>query len=188
MKKFFVVIAVILLNMCFALADEQPVLKFNGAKYQLMYSVKNKEHNGYLNEYFKLGEDYNNWTELVAVHHFPNAYSPLDQAEAFREYLGSINCPSALVEDEKNNSAIIDFILIDGDKLPIILEFNVFKYAKSPECGTIALQYAKRYVVSNGLEVDGIKKEFAKTRNSALKKVEKYEIPAIVKEDIDKLK
>ena len=36
--------------------------------------------------------------------------------------------------------------------------------------------------------MDGIKKEIAKTRNSALKKVEKYEIPAIVKEDIDKLK
>lgn len=188
MKKILLFFILILLCCNLAYAEVVNKIKFKGDTYQLLYSVKNKEHNGYLNEYFKPGEDYNNWTELLAVHHFPNAYSPIDQAEAFRGFLNSINCPNALTIKEEDNSAIIDFILLDGDKLPIIMEFNVFKYEKSPECGTIAVQYAKRYIVSNGLEVEDIKKEFARTRNAALKKVKKFEIPEIIKEDIDKLK
>ena len=95
-------------------------LNFNGETFHLMYSVKNKDFGGYLNEYYKTGETYNVWSELVAVHHFPNAYSPIDRIKDFKDYLGSINVPSALTFDDKKNTAMIDFIIIADKKLPVI--------------------------------------------------------------------
>ena len=102
-------------------------LKYNGIKYSLQYSTKDKENNGYLNEYFKPGESYDNWSEMVAVYHFPNIYSPINQLESFRDYLNIINCPNAVKINEDKNYGIIDFIMLDSKKLPIIIEFNVFK-------------------------------------------------------------
>lgn len=165
-------------------ANNDNIIKFEGNKYLLQYSTKSEENNGYLNEYFKPGESVNMWSEMLAVHHFPNMYSPISQAESFREYLDEINCPSAIYLDEENNTGMIDFILIDGNKLPIILEFNVFKYEKSPVCGTVAIQYVKRYSVSNSFEIEEVKKEFAKSRKRVLKDLDKVEIPELVTKDI----
>ena len=163
-------------------------LEFNKDTYKLLYSEKTPEHSGYINEYFKQGENRRAWTEIINVIHFPNAYSPLDHAVEFSKYLNSINCPNALKLDEENNYAVMDFILIDGQKLPIILEFNIFKYEKQPECGTIAIQYVKRYSVYSTGQVEKIKKEFNKLRPKMLKKVEEFEIPDIVKQNIDEIK
>ena len=99
-----------------------------------------------------------------------------------------MNCPNAIKIDEKNNFALMDFILIDGKKLPIILEFNVFKFEKQQECGTIAMQYVKRYSVYSTKQVEKIKKDFNKLRPKMLKKVEEFEIPDIVKQNIDEIK
>ena len=165
--------------------SETPQIKFNGEKYTLLYSVKGSETNGYLNEYFKKNESYYTWKDILAVHHMPNAYSPIDEAKVLRDALGSMMCPSAIEIDEENNSAILDFIMINSNKLPIILEFNVFKYQKDSVCGTVALQYAKRYVVSNALEVERIKKILKKERNKYVKKVRKYELPKLIEADID---
>lgn len=159
-------------------------IKFNGQKYTLLYSAKNIDNNGYINEYYKNAESPDMWSEMVAVHHFPNMFSPLSQAEAFREYLNSINCPSALTVDEKKNEAMIDFIIISGKRLPIILEFNIFKYEKDENCGTKAIQYVKRYCVTSALQVDIVKREFNKLREKMLKKVEKLEIPNLIKDDV----
>lgn len=190
MKIFLEKLGIILVIFCVlsgvALGKDINVINFEGSKYHLIYSSKSEENNGYLNEYFKEGEGMNTWTEMIAVHHFPNMFSPLDQAESFREYLDEMNCPSAITLDEKNNTGIIDFVLIDGKKLPIILEFNVFKYEKSPECGTIGIQYAKRYSVSNSFDIEAVKKEFAKQRKKTLKNISRIKIPQIVNSPIDK--
>ena len=78
-------------------------VKFNGTKYHLLYSVKNKDFGGYLNEYYKKGETYNIWTDMVAVHHFPNAYSPIDRIKDFKDYLSRMNIPSSLTFNDKKN-------------------------------------------------------------------------------------
>lgn len=181
MKKLFIFL---ILTFCINNVQAE-VVKFNGKPYNLLYSTKVEEHNGYLNEYFKQGETYDLWSEMIAVHHFPNVYSPVDQAEAFRSYLDTIHCPSSLTIDEENNTGMIDFILINGNQLPIILEFNIFKYEKSNKCGTVAVQYAKRYQVRNTMQVEEVKKEFEKTRNKSLKRISKFKIPEIVEKDID---
>ena len=60
---------------------------------------RKSDFGGYLNEYYKKGDTYNIWSELVAVHHFPNAYSPIDRIKDFKDYFGSMNVPSSLTFD-----------------------------------------------------------------------------------------
>lgn len=190
MKKFLTLLLVLIFvsSPVFAKKQKDYRIKFSGQKYTLLYSIKNPDFGGYLNEYYKTGETYNTWSEMLAVHHFPNAYSPIDQVKQFREYLGSMNCPSALTFDDKKNVAMIDFLLINNNQVPIILEFNIFKYQKSKKCGSIALQYAKRYAVTTAMQVDEAKRDFEKSRKKAIKKIKHYEIPMVVAEDIDKCK
>ena len=186
MKRIFLVFFTILIILPVFASAVMPSLKFNGNKYYLYYSSKSPEAGSYINEYYKNGESYESWTELLAVHHFPNAYSPIDYAKNMSDYLSSMNCPSAVDVDEENNSAVIDFILIDANKMPVIVEFDVFKYQKSPVCGSTAVQYAKRYIIHSNLEVDKVKKTFEKDRLKYISKVKKLEVPDLVTFNIDR--
>ncbi len=187
MKKFLAILFVLILNMSFAVAKEKNYsINFNGEKFNLLYSTKDKDFGGYLNEYYKHGETYNIWSELVAVHHFPNAYSPIDRIRDFKDYLSAMKIPSSLTFDDKRNTALIDFIVIKDNNMPIVLEFNIFKYEKSKKCGSIAIQYAKRYSATTTMQIEEIKKDFEKNRMKLIKKVEKFEIPTLVTTDIDK--
>ena len=168
--------------------NDNYTLNFNGEKYTLLYSAKDKESNGYLNEYFKRRETYNTWSEMVAIHHFPNAYSPIDQVRQFREYLGTISCPSALTFDDKKNTAMIDFVMISEHRVPVILEFNIFKFEKSKECGSVAIQYAKRYSATTAFEIEAVKEQFEKDRKKMIVKVKNAKIPDVILKEIDKCK
>ena len=71
MKRFFVIILLVFFSLqtVFANIEEKDYsLKFNGTNYRLLYSVKNNDFGGYLNEYYRLGETYNIWSDMVAVH------------------------------------------------------------------------------------------------------------------------
>ncbi len=188
MKKIIVLIFVFIFCMQISIAkgNKDYTLKFNGNKYHLLYSVKNKDFGGYLNEYYKKGETYNIWSELIAVHHFPNAYSPIDRIQSFKEYLNSMHVPSSLTFNDKKNTAMIDFIMIADKNMPVVLEFNIFKYEKSKKCGSIAIQYAKRYSATTTMQIEEIKKDFEKNRKQLIKKVKHFNIPEIITEDIDK--
>ena len=189
MKKIFSLVFILFLSTSIVAAKEKNYsINFGGVKYNLLYSVKSSETGGYLNEYYKNGETYNRWSEMIGIHHFPNAYSPIEQVSDFKKYLGSIDCPSSLTFDDENNSAMIDFILINDKKLPIIMEFNIFKYVKSEKCGSVAVQYAKRYAVKTAFEAEAVKRDFEKTRKKALKNVEKFKVQEVITEEIDKLK
>ena len=101
MKKIFVLLLLLILNVSMVYAEKDYSVHFNGKKFNLLYSIKNKDFGGYLNEYYKKGETYNIWSEMVAVHHFPNAYSPIDRIKDFKDYLGSMHVPSSLTFDDK---------------------------------------------------------------------------------------
>jgi len=162
-----------------------PVIKFNGAKYFLMYSAKSSETGGYLNEYYKTNQTYASWNELIGVHHYPTAYYPIEHAKEFARYLNEAGIISSIEIDDENNTALLNFIITDKHKLPIIMEFNVFKYVKSPICGTVALQYAKRYRLNNPLEAGKVRKDILKNGYKYLKKVNKLQIPDVISVEID---
>ncbi len=191
MKRLFIIFFLLFLGCSFVPAQESRTFEYEGNKYSLLYSEKSAEHNGYFNQYFKDGEESSSWTEVMSVQHFPNIYSPIDLAYTFREFLGEHNCPSSMFIDEEKNIAMLDFILIDTvgeNKLPVVIEFNVFKYEKYSGCGTVALQYAKKYMVYDAKQVDKVKKKFEKFRPKAIKKILEFDIPEVVQEDIGEIK
>ena len=91
MKKFLILVLLFIINItaCYAASNKLYSINYNGYKYFLLYASKDNEHGGFINEYFRAGQTYHNWSEMVAVHHFPNAYSPIDQIKSFKEYLDS---------------------------------------------------------------------------------------------------
>lgn len=186
MRRFVSLFLVFIFTISLVSAYSLPQLDIDGKKFKLYYSSKNPELGTYMNEYFKPAETYASWTELFVVHHYPNAYNPIEQAKFMREFLGELNYPSAITINEEENNAILDFILIADKKLPIVLEFNVFKYEKNEICGTSAIQYSKRFVIKNALEVATVKKDIEKSREKYLKLIKKVPIPKLVSKDIDK--
>ena len=186
MKKILTLILILFFSVLSVQAKKTDnSINFYGKKYRLLYSTKDAEFGGYLNEYFKNAETYNSWSEMISVHHFPNAYSPIDQIKQFKEFLGKLNCPSALTFDDKKNSAMIDFIMINSHHVPIVLEFNIFKYKKSAKCGSEALQYSKRYAAYSEFELEYAKKDIERHRNKAVKRIKKFRIPDIVTDEMD---
>ena len=186
MKKIFVLLLLLIFNVSMVYAEKDYSVHFNGKKFNLLYSIKNKDFGGYLNEYYKKGETYNIWSEMVAVHHFPNAYSPIDRIKDFKDYLGSMHVPSSLTFDDKKNTAMIDFVMINDHSVPVVIEFNIFKYEKSKKCGSIAIQYARRYTATTTMQIEYIKKDIEKNRKNLITKVKNFGIPEIVTKDIDK--
>jgi hypothetical protein len=78
--------------------------------------------------------------------------------------------------------------MIDDSRLPVVLEFNVFKYQKSRKCGSMGLQYARRYVVKTAFETEAAKRDIEKNRKKILSRVKHYTIPALVYSEVDKCK
>lgn len=165
--------------------DFLPVIKFNGAKYTLMYSAKSEETGGYLNEYYKAHQTYASWTELIGVHHYPTAFYPIEHAKEFADYLNSTGVVANLEVYDDENQALLYFVVMDKSKLPIIIEFNIFKYVKSPVCGTLGFQFAKRYRINSPLEIEKTKKEIVKSGVKYIKRFNKLKIPELITLDID---
>lgn len=185
MYKIFVLTGLVLfltIGIAFAKTNKSlmPFVKFNGTKYTLSYSAKSTETGGFLNEYYKANQTYASWTELVGVHHYPTAYYPIEHAKEFAKYLESTGVSTNIEVDEDKNEALLYFVVMDKHKLPIVMEFDVFKYAKSPICGTVGAQFAKRYLINNPLEVEKIKKEIPKRCPKYIKKMSKFEIPEVI--------
>lgn len=190
MKRIFVLIGlVLLLTMGFVSAKAEkstmPFVKFNGAKYVLRCSTEVKETGGYLNEYYKPHQTYASWTELIGVHHYPTAFYPTEHAKEFAEYLNESGIMAKPEVDEGKNTALLYFIVTDKRKLPIIVEFNVFKYVKSPVCGTVGLQFAKRYRLNSPLEIEKTKKEIVKSGLKYIKKLNKLKVPEIIDVEVE---
>lgn len=192
MKKILTLIVSALFLSCGYVCAKQdkkvimPAINFGGNKYSLYYSAKIAETGGYINEYYKPNQTYAGWNELIGVHHYPTAFYPIDHARAFKDFLNASGGQAFLEIYDEDNMAILYFTVVSDKRLPIVLEFNVFKYQKSPICGTVALQYAKRYLLNNGLEVDGLKRDFANNALKYIKRIEKLEIPDIVTVEIEK--
>lgn len=190
MKKFIVVLFILLLSVNISYSksakNEMPAVKFSGTQYSLYYSAKSKELGGYMNEYYKKNQGYTTWNELIGVYHYPDAFYPIELAKDFKIFLDESGVSNNLTYDDKNNTATLDFVVMNDKRLPIIMEFNIFKYQKSPICGSTGMQYAKRYYVANALEVSKFKHEFAKNRKKYLKKMGKAKIPDLISKDVEK--
>ena len=165
-------------------STEMPVIKFNKSEFSLYYSAKTAEPDSYINEYYKKNQTYTTWNELIALHHYPDAESPSEQAKMFKNYLTEKGIMSEL-EIYDDDSAVLSFFAINSKRIPILLEYNVFRFTEYSEGGTLGIQYARRFRLNNVLEAEKIKREYKKSWKKYVKKINKIEIPKIYTIKID---
>lgn len=189
MKNLFLLLTFVFLAVGIVCAKSEkinmPTIKFNGETFTLYYSAKSSETGGFMNEYYKANQTYASWTELIGVHHYPTSFYPIEHAKEFANYLNGNGIVANLEIDEENNSALLYFVIADKHKLPIIIEFNVFKYVKNPVCGTTGLQFANRYRLNSPLEVEKAQKNIVKNGLKYIKKISKLDVPNVITIDID---
>ena len=185
MKKFLIIFILVLVGIQPTFAKEKKIkpFKFDGKKFELLYSKKTDD--SYINEYYKELETYNNWTEMLAIHQFPKAESPVIQVKELKKYLDANGCPNNMKIDYMNNKAIIEFVIESKKRVPVIIEYNIFKY-KMTENGVLAEQYAKRYIARTAFEQEYADQDIEKNQKKIIKKIMKTKYPELITQEIDK--
>ncbi len=186
-KSIFSVIFVLILTATMAIAAN--TVNFNGNVYNLSFSAKGAG-GGFYNEYNKKGQSVKDWNELVVVHQFPNAKSPLVEAKKVASVVTAIyakqskKAPVAVSYNDKKDEAIVDFILpVPDEKNQSLkcLEFNVFKYQKAKNGkGLVAFQYAKRFYPNELKQEKVFQEDLVKTRKTILPAMAEVVVPSVV--------
>lgn len=159
-KKFFWVLGILFCLVSTAYAES---VKFNDKDFELKFSTDATLSGGYINEYIPKNQNLNTWVEMIAIHTFPNVPDPIKFAQNFGNMIKEqFKTKIYLITNEKENSAVLSFILPSNNKDSQFIEYNLWKYKKHNDGGIIGLQYAKRiYIKKNtnlNLEVERLSK------------------------------
>lgn len=96
------------------------------------------------NQYFTIGDKYNNWSSMIAVHDFPNMTDPLNTAEAMYDKLIGDGKTAQLVIHRFSKEPILTFFLEKPDNW----ELNIWRfYQNKNQTAVIALQFAKGFKI-----------------------------------------
>lgn len=117
-------------------------VKFDGVKLNLAWQGEDPEHP--VAEFIPTGETLEKWTHLASIRRFPEQDDPQGLAKrtiegVAEQYPGA---PTNLQNDPRGSDAVIEFIVSPPDDS--FAEYNLFRYAKDPQGGVVAEQYALR--------------------------------------------
>lgn len=128
------------LFMIFAMAQSAMALTFGGEEYNLALSSEQLINRGWINSYFKKGENVKNWTKMINVMTFDDMKSPQAPIEQLAKTLAANNLVAQVMYDPKTEVGIIDYIIASKEDV----QFSIFKCQKDKNGKVIALQYAFR--------------------------------------------
>ena len=99
---------------------------FDCEKYNLVFSSKDPNTKGYINEYLRQQDNLTKWSKMISLYNYPALKDPISTASNFETYYKKTYPNSAIdVEKDKNkNEAYVAFIITDGK----IIEFNYWRY------------------------------------------------------------
>ncbi len=185
MKKLLTFIVMFLMFCIPVFAQTNPSVNFDGKAYVLKYSAK-MQTGSYMNEYYLPAEKYGNWTKLIGVFDYPQMKDPINGAAIFLNSVKSKNTPGEMWVNKDKNSAVVSFIVITGGgNSPLKSEINFFRYEKSAKNGTIALQYAERYVIKTDAEYEEYKKNLRDRVLKFTRLMTTAPMPELVERDVD---
>ncbi|MCZ7595538.1 MAG: hypothetical protein M5U16_12045 [Hyphomicrobium sp.] len=154
---------IVALLACFSLARaDTPSVVFDDGRYALSFedqaTLPDGEPGDGIAEFTLAGESVDNWSKLFAFHAYPEMG---DDPVAAVETLGKIvkennkDANYAIITNDESGEAMIDFLTWAPES--DVMEFNVFKYARSADGrGLIAMQFAQ-HVKLGELDVDGMR-------------------------------
>lgn len=158
-------------------------IEFQGQSLRLAYVAESPDPKDgrAINEYVPVGENLENWTQLIGIYHYPHQNDSKSIAGQMVKALKASN-PLArfqIRESQDGKRVMLDFITWETEKG--ITEFNVFIYQKHPQgTGLIAQQYARRaYGQTEGLK---FMEELRDTRTKSLEAVSNFTFPSLTRD------
>ncbi len=159
-----------------------PSVAFNGKKFYLQYSVGNSQE--WLNEYLPAGQNFNNYTEMIAVRYYdgvkatPGQIAQLIAGNYAKAYPG---IKYMLASNEKTGDGLVSYIMIESN----ILEHNLFR--TTTKDGTpVSVQYVYRKYLPKGKErtredLSSFAKETNQYRTTWINALEATAVPAAIR-------
>jgi len=181
-KKFFLSLGIILCLVSTAYAES---IKFDDKDYELKFSTNAALSGGYINEYIPKNQNLNKWVEMIAIHTLPNVSDPKQFAQNLGNMLNKkYGTKIYLIINEKENMAVLSFILPSSNTGSRFLEYNLWKYKKYNDGGIIGLQYAKRVYIGKNTNLNLIGKELSKNHPIWVNKIIKMPYPKLQTKNI----
>jgi len=97
-----------------------------------------------IREYLPAGEQLENWRHLASIREYADLNDPRELAAGTLQTVQQTypGAPHNMADNPETGETVIDFLV--GPPNGSFVEYNIFKYAKRPEGGVIAQQYAVR--------------------------------------------
>ncbi len=155
-------------------------LTFNGKKFYLQYSVGNKQE--WLNEYLPSGQNFDNYTEMVALRSYDSIKAtPMQIAQAIasnyrRDYPG---IKFLLAANEKTGDGVVSYIMVDKN----ILEHNLFRTTMKDNI-PVSIQYVYRQYFPKGYQNEDLSsfgQKVKQRRNEWINALDQMSVPSMIR-------
>lgn len=186
MKKVLISLILLFLGSTVLADTKQPTIVFNGTTYTLKYSSYSKETKSFMNQYYKANENGDNWTDLIGVYYIKAYNKPLEYAKNIAN-AASKKTPldTQLMYNDKDDIAITNFMLIDGDEKHRYLTQNMFKAEKPiAQKGVVVIQFTHKYPLNNEEDAIKLKAILPENQKKWLENINKTIIPDLVDKEI----
>lgn len=183
MKKFLITFLTLLFAQITGLSEE---LHFDNEMYKLKFSALAQKTGGYGNEYFRNTETVSNWTKMLGIYSYPKVDNPIQFAKDFDKTIEKTeNCVFLkLVENKKENKAVLSFITNGTQNSKNYFEYDVYKFEKLKSGGMIVIKYAAKHFFTSNKEIDKIAKNIKQNNDKYLGMLIVSATPTVIEKDI----
>lgn len=162
-------------------------LKFENKVFRLKFSAYAPATKSYMNEYYRIKENGDNWTELIGVQYLKKFDSPLETAKKLEALAYSqTKVRGNIFYNKKENKAIIAIVLFGkDDNNNEYIEQNVYKIEKAQnKKGVMLIHYAHKYPITTDTNRDELQATLKSNQTKWIPAISKLEIPKLVEKDI----
>lgn len=185
-KIFSLTILLICAIVFFAHKTSAEEIHFDNTKYILKYSIFNPDSQGYMNEYYPENETPCSWTQMIGIYYYANEKSPIKFAQQMDKTIESAENSVLIkfIENKKQDKAVVSFLVNNTENGKNFFEYNVYKYEKHPDKGTMMLKYAVKYFCTCNEEITKIGNKVREENDAYMEKLITSPIPPIIEKEI----
>ena len=161
-------------------------IHFNDYVYTLKSTDISKHSEVIKNEYFTQNESKDFWTTSIDIYYYPEEKNPLKFAANFDKEIEKQENMLLLkfIQNKKQDIAVISYFENIIQNYTTYFIYNICKYEKHPEKGTLVLKFAKKYVFNTKEEITKIARDIKAVNNDYMEQMIILQIPEIVEKEI----
>ena len=186
LKFFSLCVLFALIIVFFSQKANAEEIYFDNTKYILKYSALNPDFKGYFNEYYQQNENRGNWTKMLGIYHYPEENFPIKFAKKFDKIVESSENALLikLMENKKQEKAVISFLVNNNENNKNCFEYNIYKYEKHPQKGSVLLKYAAKYFCCSDNDITRTGNKIREQNDNFMGQLIISPMPAVVEKNI----